>query len=320
MIRALVFAVCLGLTPAWADGLPLWRDGVVSGSGDSGVTYTASRKGFDRAHGIRMEMVPLKGDPLLLKALIAGQLETYEGGISSPMIAASKGADISMIGCPGQKQNYTLWARPPVASLAGLTGRLVGISTPGSAPDNFIHAALEARNIPVAGVKFVAIGTPPELLRSMAAGIIDAAAVTNELDGRAAAAGFVKLTTSDEATPLAMRRCLFTTGAILRTRPRDVVGFLAAEIQAYHYLLAHRDETIALTREINQSKPDAEEPAAAYDDIITRKTVDPEMAMPMDKLQWQVDVLTKTGQIPPTFHVSTMMDPGPLAEALKQTP
>jgi NitT/TauT family transport system substrate-binding protein len=317
MIRALLLAACL-VTPAMADEPPLWRDGVVSGSGDSGVANTPVKQGFDRAHGIRMEMVPLKGDPLLLKALIAGQLESYEGGLSSPLIAASKGADIKIIACPGQKQNYTLWARPPVTTLAGLTGHLVGISTPGSAPDNFIHAALEGQNIPVAGVKFVAIGTPPELLRSMGAGIIDAAAVTNELDGRAAAAGFVKLTTSDEATPLAMRRCLYTTGAILQARRRDVVGFLAAEIQAYHYVLAHRDETIALTRETNHAKPDAEEPAAAYDDIVTRKTVDPDLSIPGAKLQWQADALIKTGQIPVTFNVATIVDPGPLEEALKQ--
>ena len=66
------------------------------------------------------------------------------------------------------------------------------------------------------------------MVRSMAAGVIDAGAGVNELDARAAALGLTLVTTSDEVSPLAIRRCFITTTDVLKEKHDQVVHFLAA--------------------------------------------------------------------------------------------
>ena len=140
-LRLLHAAAALTLLSAagHAGDLPVWREGVVA-SGDAGFLYMAAKGGFGRAFGLDLQMVPLNGDPLLLKALIAGQLDGYVGGPPSPMVAASRGADVRIIGCNWNKQSYTLFGAGDVRTLTDLQGKTVGISSPGSAPDIFIHA------------------------------------------------------------------------------------------------------------------------------------------------------------------------------------
>ena len=68
--------------------------------------------------------------------------------------------------------------------------------------------------------------------------------------------------------PNYVRLCLTTTGKTLASRRADAIGFVAAEMDALHFAVTHRDETIALTRETIHAKPDDPRPAYAYDDTL----------------------------------------------------
>lgn len=317
ILAILALAAAMAAGSACAEDLPIWRDGSVTAAADAGIIFMASHNGFDRKNGLQIQMETLKGDPLLLKALIAGQLESYEGGPGSPMVAASKGAPVRIIGCHWPKQNFTLWARATVKIVADLRGKAIGVSAPGSAPDNFIHAALEASHVAPGEVHFVSVGSSPELLRSMGAGVIDAAALNNELDPRAAAMGLSKVTSSDEVSPLAIRRCFNTTADMIRSHRDQVVRFLAAELQAYDYALTHPEEELAITREITHMPPDAVEPKVALDDVLSRHTVSLDFAIPMDRLAYLKEVLVQTGQLSASFDPASIVDDGPLREARK---
>jgi NitT/TauT family transport system substrate-binding protein len=311
----LFFAFLLLAAPAYAEDLPVWRNGTVAAAADAGIIFMAAQGGFDRRFGIKIDMQTAKGDPILLKAMLAGQLDSYEGGPGSPMVAASKGAGVRVIACHWPKQDFTLWARAGIGTLADLRGKAIGVSAPGSAPDNFIHAALDASHIPASEVHFVSVGTPPELLRSMAAGVIDAGAMNNNLDPRAREMGLSKLATSDEVSPLAVRRCINTTVDALAHRHADVVRFLAAEMAAYAFALSHRDEVLAMTREIAHIPASAAEPEVAFDDVVTRHTVSLDFGVPMDRLDYLKSVLVQTGQLSQAFDPASIVDTGPLLEA-----
>src|SRR5260370_380696 len=141
-MKHLAVALCLGLLLAFAGGhavlaqelLP-WRHGAVQPKGDAGFWSMAAEGGFARQQGLDMKMLALNSDVLLLKALIAGELDTFEAGPTSPMIAASKGADVKILGCSWPKLTYSFFSRGDVRSVADLKGRTVGISAPGSLPD-----------------------------------------------------------------------------------------------------------------------------------------------------------------------------------------
>ena len=113
---AMVVLAAAGWSGARAAPLVEWTDATVNPNGDAGMLYMSALEHFGAPYGLDIKMLALKGDPLLLKALIAGQLDSYIGGPPSPMIAASKGADVKIVGCNWVKQNYVLWGRGPLLS------------------------------------------------------------------------------------------------------------------------------------------------------------------------------------------------------------
>ena len=73
-----------------------WRHGVLEAKSDAGFVFMPSKGGFAEKQGLKVETMQFKGDALALKALIAGELDTYEGSPGGPMLAASNGADIKL--------------------------------------------------------------------------------------------------------------------------------------------------------------------------------------------------------------------------------
>lgn len=319
-IRSLLLAgLSLGasLSVASAENSPHWRNGLVAPNGDAGMLYMGDKGGFAHAFGLDSETVALRGDPLVLKALVAGQIESFIGGPASSLVAASKGADIKIVGCNWNKQSYVLWGAKDVNSIADLRGKSIGISSPGSAPSIFIRAALETVGVHADQVNFVAAGVPSDWLKSMSAGVISGAATPDEYQIRGEKMGLKVLTTSDKATPLSMQRCYMVSGSTLREHRDLVVRFLASEMGAYAYSLAHRDETIGLTRKLTSVGPESPEPEANFDSVVRRGVIDMSFEPPMEKLRWLRDLLADEKLVAKDWDPQAMIDLGPLADAKK---
>ncbi len=78
-----------------------------------------------------------------------------------------------------------------------------------------------------------------------------------------------------DVLPNYLRVCLTMTGKTLADRRDEAIDFVAAEMDALRFAVSHRDETIALTREVIQAKPDDPRPAYAFDDTVKHGAVDP---------------------------------------------
>jgi len=93
-IGGLFSAVALALVSATTlHAEDLWRHGTLVPKGDAGFIYMAAEGGFAKAEGLDLKMQAFQNDTLMMKALIAGELDSYEGSPISPLIAGSKGAD-----------------------------------------------------------------------------------------------------------------------------------------------------------------------------------------------------------------------------------
>lgn len=312
----LAFAGCLAGASHAVLAQDVWRNGFILNS-DAGFLQMAEKGGFDARYGLKIESSNLRGDPLLLKALITQQLDSYIGGPASPMIAASKGADLKIVGCGWHKQSYVLWGGARVASIKDLKGKSIGISSPGSAPDIFIRAAMANEGMTPDEVTFVAAGMPSDWLKSMSAGIIDAAATPDEYVVRGKAMGLKVITNSDEATPLSMQRCYYVRGALLKAEPDRVARFLAAEMAATSFALEHRDETVRLARTLVGAPADAPEATAAYDSVVSRGVIDVSFEPPLPKLRWLRDVLADNKLIDARWEPESMIDRSALHAARK---
>ena len=76
LLAAALLALC---TTAAAQQLKTWRHGVLEAKSDAGFVFMASKGGFAEKQGLKIEIMQFKGDALALKAMLAGELDSYEG-------------------------------------------------------------------------------------------------------------------------------------------------------------------------------------------------------------------------------------------------
>jgi NitT/TauT family transport system substrate-binding protein len=99
------------------------------------------------------------------------------------------------------------------------------------------------------------------------------------------------------------------TGKTLATQRTAAIQFVAAEMEALKFALTHRDDTIKLTREIINAKPNDPRAAYGYDDAVIHGAVDPLIGLPMNKLQWMQSELLKADNLKAQIDLSKIVDP-----------
>ena len=317
MLAMAAFVVGLAVTPAGAQELKLWRHGIVEAKSDAGIVYMGSKGGFAEKQGLKIEIIQFKGDALALKALLAGELDSYEGSPGSPMLAVSRGADVKLIGCYWPGLTYAIYSKKEINSPAELKGKMLAISAPGALPDLLARAVLEQNNLTADDVKFAAMGSDADRFKALAAGVVDAAAASTGFAPAAEKAGIKMLVQASEAVPNYMRFCTYSTSKKLAERKDNSVHFLAAEMAGLRYSLANRDQTLALTREVTSAKADDPQPAYIYDEVKRLSAIDPDMAIPMNKLAWMRDLLVKTGNLTKPVDLDAFVDGSVRAKALQ---
>ena len=298
------------------DKLKNWTHGVIEPKGDAGFSLMVSRPGFADTRGLNVKIVPMANGTLAHKALLAGEVDSIESSPGSAILAGLRGADLKIVGCDWPGILHGLMTKASIASVADLKGKTLGISAPGSLPDLVGKAILNKFNVAISDVKYASLGSDLDRYKALLAGVVDASVVTEEL--MAVASSDVKLIAAGrDALPMYVRLCLTMTGKTIAARREDAVRFLAAEITALRYAVSHRDETIALTREVVGLKGDDKRASYVFDVSVKHHDVDPEIAIPMDKLDWMQQELVKTGNLKAAGDLGKITDPTLRAEALK---
>jgi NitT/TauT family transport system substrate-binding protein len=310
------FAILIAIAPANAQTLKTWRHGVVEAKSDAGFAFMAAERGFAEKRGLKIEMVQFKGDALALKALLAGELDSYEGSPGGPLLAASHGGDIKIIGCYWPTLTYGIFSRANIAGPADLKGKSFAISSPGALPDLLARAVLEKYNIASDDVRFSVMGSDADRFRALSAGVVDAASASTEFAPLADKSAVKLLLHATDVVPNYLRFCTYTSGKDLAQRRDDAVGFLAAEMAALRYALANRDEEINLTKQVTGAKPDDPRAAYIFDEVVRYSAVNPDMPIPLDRLAWMQEVLLKTGNLTKTVDLATMADDSVRMKAL----
>jgi NitT/TauT family transport system substrate-binding protein len=309
-------ALALALFAGPASAQKVWRHAVIEAKSDAGFAMMVKERGFAERQGLKLELLQIKADQIGLKALLAGELDSYEGGPGGAIVAAARGADLKILGCHWPSLVHGLFAREAIAGIADLRGKNVAISAPGALPDLLIRAVLEKNGVPPGEVKFANMGSDTDRYKALTVGVVDAAIVSTEYLPLAPKS--VKLlATGREVLPNFMRVCMISSGKALADKPDEAVRFLAAEISALRYAAANRDEEIKLTFEITKAKPDDPRPAFIFDEATRHKDVDPDLGLPMDKLAWMHDMLIRNGSMPKPIDLAKVVAPEIRARALE---
>jgi ABC-type nitrate/sulfonate/bicarbonate transport system substrate-binding protein len=309
-------AFCLPLLlalPAKADPKP-WRHGVIEPKSDAGFVLMAFKRDFAKRHGITLEYVSLKNETLGLRAILSGDLESYEGG--PPVVALARGADVKEIGCPWAQIPHLIFARPGIDSLKQLGGKTMATSAPSSLPDLVGRVAVEKGGLAAGSVQLANVGSDADRYRSLIGGVVDAAVISSEYIPIIDSAKAHPIATGREIVPDFMRICYSVTSKTLAERPDDAARFLATEMDAYKYALANKDEVVKLTREATGQKSDDPRAAFMFDEVVRIGMVDPTLPIPADKMRSMQETLLHLGIVPKVADPAVFIDPRPREMAL----
>src|SRR5262249_1575150 len=220
------------------------------------------------------------------------------------------------IGCDWPGVPHGLMVRSTINKVEDLKGKTIAVAAPGSLPNLLINAILEQHKIPASDVRFANLGGDLDRFKAVTAGVADAGIVATEF--MAVAPKDVKmLVTGHEALPNYVRLCLTMTGKTISERRAEAINFVAAEINALRFAVSHRDDTIKLTQDNIHAKPDDPRPAYAYDDTLKQGAIDPDMALPLDRLNWLQNELVKAGNLKAAIDLGRIIAPDIRAEAIK---
>ena len=312
---ALALAGLAGLTGE-AQAQKVWKHGMVEAKSDAGFVFMAEKGGFAEKNGIKLESMQFKGDAIALKALIAGEIDSYEGSPGAPMVAFSRGADVRLVGCYWPGLTYAIFTKADVKSVTELKGKTFGISSPGALPDLFARAVLEKSNIDGKDVQYAAMGSDTDRFRAVTAGIIQAAASSSEFTPMTEKMGLKVLVHAHDVTPDYVRFCTYMSAKTIATRPDEATKFLASSIQAYRHALKNRDQVVKLTREMTGAKEDDPRAEYVFDEVVKLNAVDSEMAIDRRKLEWMKELFVKTETLQVPIELDKFIDGGVREKAL----
>ena len=317
MFKPFAVAVALFATLSAAQAQDkVWKHGILEAKSDSGFIGMVDKGGFGAKRGLKVEILQIKAGATLMKALISGEIDSVDMGAAESIVAGARGTGVKIVGCTWPGVPQVVLAKAEINSLADLKGKNVAISSPGSLPDLLFRGMLDAANVPFADVKLATQGADLDRYKSLVAGIVDAAVVSNEFEP-IMPANIKVLAKGGTAVPKFLRLCIATNSKVLAERRDDLVKFVAAEMDAYKFAAANRDATFKLAQDMTQAKPDDKRAEFITDQAIREKQMDPALPIPADRIDWMQELFVKAGVLPKTVPVATLIDASVQADAAK---
>src|SRR5512135_1674250 len=250
-------AMCAASAPASAQHV--WRYGLIKARADAGIFMMVTTRDFAKTQSLDLKISEFKDDQIALKALIAGEVDSFEGGPQGAFAANAKGGDVRILGCHWVVVPHGIYAKSDIKTVADLKGKQIAVSAPNSMPDTLARAALEKYGVNPSDVKLAALGGDNDRYKALVSGVVQAAVVSNEYEPEAPKDVHL-LVAGRDAVPKLLRVCMMSSAKILAEKGDDAVHFLAAEMNALHFALTHRAEAVALTQQIIHAKPDDPRP------------------------------------------------------------
>jgi NitT/TauT family transport system substrate-binding protein len=318
-----LFAILVGVVAVMtlvssASAAEKWRHGILASKGDAGFYYMGEEKGIYKKHGLDVEIIEFRGSKDLLRALLAGELDTADATPSDVTIAFEKDAKIKYIGSTMIGYPYALYTRKGLTKPDQLAGKVMGTSGFGSAPHIFGLVMLRKLGVTVEDMQLANAGGSGPRMKALVGGRIDITAGSSEFVPEAGKLGINVLGSAYDLAPLFPRFYITARNETLKTRGDATVMFLAAQMESLDYALKHRDETIALTAKKNNDRIDNPEYGYMFDEIKKNKYISVTSEIKREPLIWMQDQMVDLGEQKKKVDIEKFIDESYRKKALAQ--
>jgi ABC-type nitrate/sulfonate/bicarbonate transport system substrate-binding protein len=144
----------------------------------------AADKGFFEREGLQARLVTMR-TALITPALMQGDLD-YTAALPSISGPALNGLPVKFVGVVSNGTGYAIVSKPEIENVQGLKGRKFGINSFGASDDYTVYTFLGKNGLdPARDVTLLSIGGTAARFAALAAGVVDAAAVSSPFEYKA---------------------------------------------------------------------------------------------------------------------------------------
>ena len=235
-----------------------------------GPLWVAQDQGFFTKYGIDPNTIFVRGSPIMLAAMMAGEIQIGYTGGTAVLGAAVGGADLKILASFTSRVTYDLVARPEIKSPEDLRGKRFGVQSIGGTV--WMGAILGLEHLGLEPVRdkidILVVGDQTVLAQALAAGRIDATAIEGVHSQPLQEKGFSILAQLSKVNlPFA------SLGVVVRKEyidknPSVIEGILKAMLEGSAYALSPKNKPstlVSLKRRLRIGDSEAEE---GYTDIL----------------------------------------------------
>jgi len=175
---------------------------VGSASANLWPVFIGITQGFFAAEDLKVDIVYVPSSANLIQQLAAGSLDiTMSTGLVDPIRAIDQGAPIAIVRFETQAPPYALIAKPGIANLAGLKGKLISLGGAKDITRIYVERMLAPHGVKPGEFDMVFAGATSARSAALVAGAVDAAILLPPFNFQAEAAGFRNLGLTIEYAP-----------------------------------------------------------------------------------------------------------------------
>ena len=210
--------------------------------------WVAQDVGLFNKYGVDVEAVFIRGAPILVAGLAAGDIQVGSTGGSATLAAVAGGQDLKIIATFGSRNNFDLMAQPNLKRPEDLRGKRIGLTSIGGTTWMALLLWLEHFGLDVQRDKMQlqALGEQALTVQALEAGIINAAVLDGINSSRIKPKGFTVIGEYSDLKHQFLSQALVVQRSFLQQRSDTLENLLKAEIEAVAYIVAPKNKTAAV--------------------------------------------------------------------------
>ncbi len=235
----------LGLGSAPAPALP------------NSVLWLAKDLGFYQREGLDVELNEFKGTPLVIAAMIAGDVDVGNVATSDVIrMNATKSLAMRAIHSPDSRLYFLIAARDEIKSPIALQGKKFAVARIGSVDYTLSMMALKSLGVNPASLTPIAIGTPSTRAQALVAGRVDATTLSLATWVTIQREPGVKVLIDQNTyyeTATVVEKVNAVTTKVIEEKPEHLRRFTASILKASRHFAENQD---AWVEAITKRRPD----------------------------------------------------------------
>jgi len=232
--------------------------------------WLAQDMGLFEKYGLDFDAVFIRGAPVLVAGLAAGDIQVGSTGGSATLAAIAGGQELRIIASFGSRNNFDLMAQPNLKKPEDLRGKRIGLTSIGGTTWMAMLLWLEHFGLDVQRDKMQlqALGEQALTVQALEAGIVNAAVLDGINSSKIKPKGFTVLGEYSELKHQFVSQALVVQRSLLERRADALEALLKAEIEAVAFIVAPKNKAAAIKTLMRRMRISAVAAEEGYVDLL----------------------------------------------------